>query len=191
MPASPAATVDGSRNRGLLCRSGQARGPARTCASSWAPCSPAAMVVLGIGRCCPHPLANTEVCPQPGGEGSGDRSGRAAAFDAFGWPEAPNCFPGRDVARSAVGLLWHALDVEALLVPSVAFLYDTNRGNLGFFLENVHRPPAHGVTEVTLDGHLQLDFASGSAEPISHSYYAPVDTERMIPQQGAPCFVTI
>ena len=53
--------------------------------------------------------------------------------------DAPMCFLDRTIARSTAGFFRSALQAEAILVPSVAFLDDPARWNLVLFLDRLHR----------------------------------------------------
>ncbi len=67
----------------------------------------------------------------------------------------PECFLDRAVARATAGFLRRTTGVEALLLPSMAFLDQLDRWVMAIFLEKLPDGVERLVTAVTKDGILR------------------------------------
>jgi RES domain-containing protein len=72
-------------------------------------------------------------------------------WDALSLHDAPRCFLDRPFARATAQFLRVTSSVQAMRVPSMAFLDDLDRWNLIVFLEKLPADPASFVLEVARD----------------------------------------
>jgi RES domain-containing protein len=70
--------------------------------------------------------------------------------------DAPVCFLDREVARATAAFLRRVVNVQAIFVPSVAFLDDPSRWVLVVFLENLSGSLESIVRSVERNGLLQV-----------------------------------
>ncbi|HKG26160.1 MAG TPA: RES domain-containing protein [Thermomicrobiales bacterium] len=76
---------------------------------------------------------------------------------AFALPDAPACFLDREIARSTAAFLRRVAGVQAILVPSMAFLDAPTRWVLVLFLETLDRGLDRVVRSVERNGLLRFD----------------------------------
>ncbi len=70
--------------------------------------------------------------------------------------DAPACFLDRSIARAVAGFLRATTPVQAILVPSVAFLDDPSRFLVVCFLEKLPADPEQWITSVSTEGTFSL-----------------------------------
>ena len=79
------------------------------------------------------------------------------ACDALSLRDAPACFLDREIARSTATFLRRAAGIQAIFVPSMAFLDDPAHWVLVLFLETLDRGLDGIVDSVERDGLLRFD----------------------------------
>jgi RES domain-containing protein len=77
--------------------------------------------------------------------------------DALSLRDAPACFLDREIARSTVTFLRRVAGIQAIFVPSMAFLDDPARWVLVLFLESLDHGLDSIVHSVERDGLLRFD----------------------------------
>lgn len=78
------------------------------------------------------------------------------ACDALSLTDAPHCFKNIQVARSTATFLRNSLKVEAIFVPSMAFIDDLSKWCLVIFLENLPRDSMQFLPEAHKGGHINI-----------------------------------
>jgi hypothetical protein len=78
---------------------------------------------------------------------------------------APECFLDREVARATAGFLRRTTDVEALMLPSMAFLDRLERWVMAIFLDKLPGGIEQVVTAVTQDGILRHEDSDTKSPP--------------------------
>lgn len=81
--------------------------------------------------------------------------------DAKVWTElslanAPDCFKDKAIARAIAHFIRNTTEVQAILVPSMAFLDDLEQWCLAIFLEKLPSNPEHFLPSVQEDGYFQI-----------------------------------
>ena len=72
------------------------------------------------------------------------------------FPGAPDCFKEIKTARTVAALFRNVLAVEAIFVPSMAFLDDLSRWCLVLFLENVPEEVSRYILDVKKNGLFEI-----------------------------------
>jgi RES domain-containing protein len=84
-----------------------------------------------------------------------------ALCDALSLREAPYCFLDKAIARAVAGYLRRTSPVQALLVPSVAFLDDPQRFVLALFLEKLPAEPQEFILRRRAEGTFRVGSDEG------------------------------
>jgi RES domain-containing protein len=79
-----------------------------------------------------------------------------AVCRALSLKKAPVCFTDQRVARATAGFLRNTTPVEAIFVPSIAFLDDPTKWCLVVFLENLGPNPRSAFKSPRVDGYFRI-----------------------------------
>ncbi len=71
--------------------------------------------------------------------------------------DAPDCFKNRDVARSCANFIRYTTAATAIVVPSMAFLDDTEQWCLVLFLEKLPTDVREFLPNATIDGTFRIE----------------------------------
>lgn len=79
-----------------------------------------------------------------------------AVCKALSLTKVPGCFTDKKIARSTASFIRNTTPVQAIFVPSIAFLDDINRWCLVVFLEKLGSNPRTAFKSVQADGYFRI-----------------------------------
>lgn len=76
--------------------------------------------------------------------------------ELFSLTEAPSCFMNAKIARATANFLRNATSIQAIFVPSVAFMDDISKWCLVIFLEKLKNDHSNYFKEIKTNGYFRI-----------------------------------